>query len=145
MGVLLLNSFPHLAMFKLLSLLVLLGLTQAANNQPKDLLCDICLDVVTDIDEWLTSDQTMDDIIHFVEGLCSALGAIDPTLETLCKSLIEAQLPDTINGLVEDNLNPSEVCASIGMCYTPPPPPPRRPPKIFFSKKKKKKKKKKKS
>merc|ERR1712241_518236 len=111
----------RLAMFKVLSLLVLLGLTQAANNQPKDLLCDICIDVVTDIDEWLTSDQTMDDILHFVEGLCSALGAIDPTLETLCKSLIEAQLPDIINGLVEDNLNPSEVCASIGMCYTPPP------------------------
>merc|ERR1711979_113375 len=97
------------------------GLTQAANNQPKDLLCDICLDVVTDIDEWLTSDQTMDDIIHFVEGLCSALGAIDPTLEALCKSMIESQLPDIINGLVNDNLNPAEVCASIGMCYTPPP------------------------
>merc|ERR1711915_210819 len=108
-------------MFKVFSLLVILGLSQAANKQPKDLLCDICIDVVTDIDEWLTSDQTMDDIIHFVEGLCEALGAIDPTLETLCKSLIEAQLPDIINGLVEDNLNPSEVCASIGMCYTPPP------------------------
>merc|ERR1719213_1450852 len=104
-------------MFKLLSLLLLLGLTQAANNQPKDLLCDICIDVV----EWLTSNQTMDDIIHFVEGLCTALGAIDPTLEVLCKSMIESQLPDIINGLVEENLNPSEVCASIGMCYTPPP------------------------
>merc|ERR1712110_672953 len=114
-------STKTVIMFKVLSLLVLLGLTQAANSQPKDLLCDICIDVVTDIDEWLTSDQTMDDIIHFVEGLCQALGAIDPTLETLCKSLIEAQLPDIINGLVNDNLNPSEVCASIGMCYTPPP------------------------
>merc|ERR1711915_688749 len=108
-------------MFKVFSLLVILGLSQAANNQPKDLLCDICIDVVTDIDEWLTSDQTMDDIIHFVEGLCTALGAIDPTLEVLCKSMIESQLPDIINGLVEENLNPSEVCASIGMCYTPPP------------------------
>merc|ERR1711936_1090294 len=112
-------SSPLLAMFKILSLLVLLGLTQAANNQPKDLLCDICIDVVTDIDEWLTSDQTMDDIIHFVEGLCEALGAIDPTLETLCKSLIEAQLPDIINGLVNDNLNPAEVCAAIGACEAP--------------------------
>merc|ERR1711936_826288 len=90
-------------MFKVLSLLLLLGMANAANKQPKDLLCDVCIDVVTDIDEWLTSDQTMDDIIHFVEGLCSALGAIDPTLETLCKSLIEAQLPDIISGLVDDN------------------------------------------
>merc|ERR1711990_939333 len=115
------HPLHRLAMFKVLSLLLLLALTQAANNQPKDLLCDIRIDVVTDIDEWLTSDQTMDDIIHFVEGLCTALGAIDPALETLCKSMIEAQLPDIINGLVNDNLNPSEVCASIGMCYTPPP------------------------
>merc|ERR1712156_573924 len=122
MGVLLLTSLTSdLTMFKLLSLLLLLGLTQAANKQPKDLLCDICIDVVTDLDEWLTSDQTMDDIIHFVEGLCEALGAIDPTLETLCKSLIEAQLPDIINGLVNDNLNPDEVCASIGVCSSPPP------------------------
>ena len=51
--------------------------------------------------------------------LCEALGAIDPTLETLCKSLIEAQLPDIINGLVNDNLNPSEVCQNIGMCAKP--------------------------
>merc|ERR1712186_322633 len=115
------HPLHRLAMFKVLSLLLLLALTQAANNQPKDLLCDICIDVVTDFDEWLTSDQTMDDIIHFVEGLCEALGAIDPTLETLCKSLIEAQLPDIINGLVNDNLNPAEVCASIGVCYSPPP------------------------
>ena len=56
-------------MFKILSLLLLLGMTNAANKQPKDLLCDVCIDVVTDIDEWLTSDQTMDDIIHFVEGV----------------------------------------------------------------------------
>ena len=36
--------------------------------------------------------------------LCTALGAIDPTLEVLCKSMIESQLPDIINGLVEENL-----------------------------------------
>ena len=34
-----------------------------------DLLCDICIDVVTDLDQWLTSDATMDEIIYFVEGV----------------------------------------------------------------------------
>ena len=38
-------------------------------NKPKDLLCDICLDIVGDLDEWITSDSTMDEIIHFVEGV----------------------------------------------------------------------------
>ena len=51
--------------------------------------------------------------------LCEALGAIDPTLETLCISLVEAQLPEIITGLVEDNLNPSEVCTAIGACEAP--------------------------
>merc|ERR1711910_151588 len=92
------------------ALLFLSGASQAQNLE-KGLLCDICVDVVT----------AMDEILKFVEGLCSALGAIDPTLEALCVSLIEAQLPDIISGLVDDNLNPAEVCASIGMCYTPPP------------------------
>ena len=58
-------------------------------------------------------------MLNLLLQLCSALGAIDPTLETLCVSLIEAQLPEIINGLVEDNLNPAEVCSSIGACEAP--------------------------
>ena len=100
------------------ALLFLAGASQAQTIE-KGLLCDICVDVVTDLDEWLTSDATMDEILKFVEGLCHALGAIDPTLETLCVSLIEAQLPEIINGLVEDNLDPAEVCSSIGACEAP--------------------------
>merc|ERR1712165_12379 len=108
-------------MFKVFSLLVILGLSQAANKQPRDLLCDICIDVVTDLDEWITSDSEMADIINFVEGLCRALGSIAHELELLCDTLVESNLPDIINGLVNDNLNPSEVCSNIGACYKPPP------------------------
>ena len=38
-------------------------------SKPKDLLCDICLDIVRDLDEWITSDSTLDEIIQFVEGV----------------------------------------------------------------------------
>lgn len=38
-------------------------------SKPKDLLCDICLDIVRDLDEWITSDSTLDEIINFVEGV----------------------------------------------------------------------------
>ena len=52
------------------ALLILASAAQAAEaEQPKDLLCDICVDIVTDLDEWITSDSTMDDIINFVEGV----------------------------------------------------------------------------
>ena len=102
----------------LLALLFLAGASQAQGLE-KSLLCDVCVDVVTDLDEFLTSDTTIDEILKFVEGICHALGAIDPTLEALCVSLVEAQLPEIITGLVEDNLNPSEVCAAIGACEAP--------------------------
>merc|ERR1712107_962384 len=69
-----------------------MGPTREVRSKTKDLLCDICVDVVTDLDNWITSDSTMDEIIDFVENLCSLFGAIDPALETLCDTLIESQL-----------------------------------------------------
>merc|ERR1712111_36998 len=92
--------------------------SKVRTQERRDLLCDVCMDIVTDIDEWITSDSTMDEIIQFVEGLCSLL-SFDPTLEKICDSIIENNLPEIINGLVNDNLNPSEVCQSIGMCASP--------------------------
>merc|ERR1712186_126732 len=106
-------------MMKLLVALLFLAGASQARGLEKGLLCDVCVDVVTDIDEFLTSDTTIDEILKFVEEICHALGAIDPTLEALCVSLVEAQLPDIINGLVNDNLNPAEVCAAIGACEAP--------------------------
>jgi hypothetical protein len=56
-------------MFKqIFAVLFVAGLAQAA-VQPKDLICDICLDVVTDLDEWLTSDATEGEIVHFMESV----------------------------------------------------------------------------
>ena len=56
-------------MFKqFLAVLFVAGLAQAA-AQPRDLACDICMDVVTDLDEWLTSDATEGEIVHFMESV----------------------------------------------------------------------------
>merc|ERR1712107_870417 len=82
--------------------------------EPKDLLCDICIDVITDLDQWLTSDTTEDQIVEWIEQVCDLLSALVP--EAVCKSLIESQIPAIIDGLVNDNLNPRELCGSIGAC-----------------------------
>merc|ERR1712183_668487 len=71
---------------------------------------------VTDIDEFLVSEPTEQQIVEFVEQLCQAIGAILPDLVATCNALVEAQLPSIIEGIVNDNLNPTEVCTSIGMC-----------------------------
>merc|ERR1712241_46872 len=93
--------------------------------EPKDLLCDICIDVITDLDQWLTSDSTEDQIVEWIEQVCDLLSAIVP--EAICKSLIESQIPAIIDGLVNDNLNPQELCGSIGACTDPPTPAPSTP------------------
>merc|ERR1712058_218380 len=95
--------------------------SKVRTQERRDLLCDVCMDIVTDIDEWITSDSTMDEIFQFVEGICSSLGWIGEDIEAICRQLIEQNLPDIIDGLVEGDLSPTEVCTSIGWCYTPPP------------------------
>merc|ERR1712008_205802 len=89
-------------------------LLRAQQPETKDLLCDICIDVITDLDQWLTSDSTEDQIVEWIEQVCDLLSALVP--EAICKSLIESQIPAIIYGLVNDNLNPQELCSSIGAC-----------------------------
>eukprot|EP00088_Acartia_fossae_P008111 TRINITY_DN13831_c0_g1_i1.p2 TRINITY_DN13831_c0_g1~~TRINITY_DN13831_c0_g1_i1.p2 ORF type:complete len:119 (-),score=48.83 TRINITY_DN13831_c0_g1_i1:58-390(-) len=108
-------------MMRAILLVCALGMASAAvfapkQQDPKDLLCTICVDLVTDIDEFLTSAPTEQQIVEFVEQLCQAMGAILPDLVSTCNALVEAQLPAIIEGIVNDNLNPQQVCASIGAC-----------------------------
>ena len=62
-------NYPVTMLRPLCLLTLALATAQAAAPQPRDLLCDICIDVVTDLDEWITSDSEMADIINFVEGV----------------------------------------------------------------------------
>merc|ERR1712072_3811 len=100
------------AVFVLLSCLMASALCAPKN----DLTCSICIDVVTDIDNFITSDTTEQQIVEFVEQICAALGAILPDLVATCNALVESQLPAIIDGLVNDNLNPQEVCNAIAAC-----------------------------
>merc|ERR1711936_351766 len=119
MGILTVTMFRQL-----IAVVCLGGLVQASRDPIDDLLCNVCLDVVTDLDEWLTSDATEGEIIHFMESLCTALGAILQDLEDICIDLMETELPAIIEGLVEDNLDPATVCYNIYACDAKPTTPP---------------------
>merc|ERR1739849_31261 len=100
-------------------ILLLASLLAYGSSNPKGgnaLTCAICIDLATDIDEFLTSDTTEDQIVQFVEQLCKALGTILPDFEATCNALVESQLPAIIDGLVNDNLNPQEICTNIAAC-----------------------------
>jgi len=92
------------------------GLAGSATAPGNVLFCDICIDVVTDIDEFLVSEPTEEAVIEFVSQICDALGSIVPDFVATCRALIAAQVPAIIEGLVEDNLNPQEICDNLGAC-----------------------------
>eukprot|EP00091_Calanus_sinicus_P009142 TRINITY_DN21553_c0_g1_i1.p1 TRINITY_DN21553_c0_g1~~TRINITY_DN21553_c0_g1_i1.p1 ORF type:complete len:231 (-),score=49.77 TRINITY_DN21553_c0_g1_i1:147-839(-) len=84
-----------------------------AQPSPRSPGCDLCVQIVTAIDDFITDASTEQDIIDFVEGLCATLGW---PLDSLCESMVESYIPEIIDGLVSGNLNPGDVCRSIGMC-----------------------------
>merc|ERR1712083_1208914 len=82
-----------------------------------NLTCSICLDIITDLDNFITSDTTEDQIVAFAKEICHTLGSLlGATLEAQCNALMEAQLPGIIDQIVNDNLNPQQICDSIGLC-----------------------------
>ena len=37
--------------------------------QTNDDRCDVCMEVITDLDAWITSDKNMDEIVQYVQGV----------------------------------------------------------------------------
>ena len=88
------------------------GLTAPRN----ELTCSICVDVLTDLDNFITSDTTEQDIVDFAKNLCKVLGfLLGETLEEQCNAMFEDNLPGIIDGLV-DGMPPRAVCEMIFMC-----------------------------
>merc|ERR1711972_514079 len=86
----------------------LVASTFAAPKANNDLTCSICVDVITDIDEFITDTTTEDQILASVMG--------SPTLEAECNAMFENNLPQIIDDLVNNNLDPNTVCTNIGLC-----------------------------
>merc|ERR1719369_378105 len=72
-------------------------------------LCEICIDLISQLEDWLTEETTMDEIIAYVETFCEALGGM---LQGICEGLIEMYLPDLLEQLA-NGLEPSAVCSSV--------------------------------
>merc|ERR1711973_513556 len=115
MGVLLLLAFISNVMFSFLLTLFLVAVPSPGQSPQPDPLCKLCQNIVTDIETWLTSENTMDQIIGFVDQICKVLAAVDPTLGSACTDL-EAQLPDIIQYILTENLSPQEVCVCLRSC-----------------------------
>merc|ERR1719226_459320 len=83
----------------------------AAPKTTNELTCNICDDVITDA-------TTEDQIIAFFKEICHTLGSImgSPALEAECNAMFETNLPQIIEDLVNNNLDPMTICTNIGAC-----------------------------
>merc|ERR1712141_633257 len=94
-------------------LIVLASLVQPRN----DLTCSICMDIMQDLDDFITSDTTEQQIVDAIEEICKALGALIPNFEATCNFIIQSQLPAIIDAFVHDNMDPTQVCTEVfGAC-----------------------------
>merc|ERR1711972_43958 len=83
----------------------------------KDVFCSVCQTLITELDEWITSDTTEEEIVEFVEQACGYIDAIIPESEEVCKQLVEDNLAGIIDAIVEQQLTPTAICSDLlGLC-----------------------------
>merc|ERR1712223_1730520 len=90
----------------------------AAPKTKNELTCTICVDVITDIDNFITDTTTEDQIVQFFQEICHTMGTLmgSETLEAECNAMFENNLPQIIDALVNKNLDPLTVCTNIMAC-----------------------------
>ncbi len=74
--------------------------------------CTICTDLVQIADEALTSNATIDTIAEGLHAFCDILTGLEQT----CKDFVDEQLPVIIELLVNEYLEPNEVCEQLTLC-----------------------------
>jgi len=81
-------------------------------HEPKGFTCDLCVNLLTEIENIL-EDQTIDDAVaHAVENLClPIIWAFEP-----CYKIVESCLPDLIEAFVNELVAPREFCELLFIC-----------------------------
>ena len=69
--------------------------TDSVRGARNDLLCNICVDIVTDIDSWITSDTTEDQIVDWLHMICEVATAI--LSMTLCTFTLDKHRRNLVN------------------------------------------------
>jgi len=74
--------------------------------------CDLCITVVGAVEDFVLAGDTIDEIVNKTQQFCTTLGALQP----LCESMIERYLPEIIENIIENNLDPFAICKILKIC-----------------------------
>jgi len=73
--------------------------------------CDDCTQVVGYIESWIAANATQQEIVQYLETLCSLI----PQYASLCETIVSTEIPAIIADL-EANQPPSVICGELGLC-----------------------------
>merc|ERR1711894_242425 len=68
--------------------LIISLMVMESNAASNELTCTICVDIVTEIDNWITSDKTEEQILNFFNEICLAVDQLFPGLGATCTDFL---------------------------------------------------------
>lgn len=74
--------------------------------------CTICTDLVQLADEAILANQTIDDVKNLLYNFCNILVG----MEDDCKAFVDENVEKVIDLLVNEYLNPTEICEKLNLC-----------------------------
>merc|ERR1711913_200961 len=77
------------------------------------LICEVCETIMTAIDGSIVDPTNEQDIADWLAQICNYVG---PNLEAMCLEFVNEYTDDIIDQLVNNYLNPEQVCQAIGAC-----------------------------
>ena len=98
----------------LLASLALAGAEVARVEMEGEETCQLCVDLVGAVEEWVEAGDTIDQIVEKVEQICQDQGI----LTSICESLVESWLPIIIHDVIEQFLPPCAICYGLRLCET---------------------------
>ncbi|XP_012879314.1 PREDICTED: proactivator polypeptide-like 1 [Dipodomys ordii] len=78
------------------------------------LTCDVCLDVIQQVDRWLMTNSTEAIISHALERVCSFMPA---SVVQQCVTLVDTYSPSLVE--LVTRVTPEKVCAALRLCSNP--------------------------
>jgi len=79
--------------------------------KPTDANCDICIQVVGLIENWVESNYTEQEIANYLDQICSLI----PGFSQICDQIVDYGLSYIINYIQNDE-NATQICQQIGFC-----------------------------
>ena len=94
--------------------LIFLAIFLPASILASDADCELCVELVTAVEDWVEAGDTMEDIIEQGVAWCSA--HVTGVMNSVCDRIIEQFLPDIVDGIFSGVLDPCGICHTIGLC-----------------------------